>query len=271
MNYYEVLGLSPEAEDVAVQAVYRGLMKRYHPDIREADPAAELRAKQINEAYAVLGNPDRRRAYDAARVSATGKASMDKAPPGSTKAASRTHAVTPRPSKRPGTLVSNSFIILAVGVIGAGLASFQTSGGEATTAANGASQTTVAASEPPQSVSTAPPAASPRAPPAAVEDGAEPGMATDDSVAQSFNCARADTEILRLICGDPELARADAELSDKYGAALKTSSDPRKLRATQRRWIAERDAGVPDTTRLRQMYTARLSELSTDTAEEPPF
>lgn len=67
-NYYAVLGVSPESEDIVIQAAYRALMRRYHPD---KNPSAEAAQKtiQINAAYAVLGDATARAAYDVRRKS----------------------------------------------------------------------------------------------------------------------------------------------------------------------------------------------------------
>lgn len=65
MNYYETLGVSRNSEPEVIEAAYRALMKKYHPDLWRGDPAAaETRAKLINEAFATLRDPTRRRAYD---------------------------------------------------------------------------------------------------------------------------------------------------------------------------------------------------------------
>jgi len=63
-NYYRILGLAPYAEDVVIQAAYRALMRRYHPDTN-ASADAKQRAAEINEAYEVLSNPTKRARYDA--------------------------------------------------------------------------------------------------------------------------------------------------------------------------------------------------------------
>jgi hypothetical protein len=65
MNYYETLGVSRNSEPEVIEAAYRALMKKYHPDLWRGDEAtAEPRAKLINEAFATLRDSDRRRAYD---------------------------------------------------------------------------------------------------------------------------------------------------------------------------------------------------------------
>ena len=66
-NFYQILGVGPSASAREVKSAYRRLVKRYHPDLfstssAKADATEKLR--QINEAYAVLGNPKRRQDYD---------------------------------------------------------------------------------------------------------------------------------------------------------------------------------------------------------------
>lgn len=55
-DFYRVLGVAPYSEDVVIQAAYRALMRRYHPDTNRS-PDAQKRATEINEAYAVLSDP----------------------------------------------------------------------------------------------------------------------------------------------------------------------------------------------------------------------
>lgn len=65
MNYYSILGVAPTSEPEVIEAAYRALMKKYHPDKWNGQNAeAELRAKLINEAYSALRDPRRRREYD---------------------------------------------------------------------------------------------------------------------------------------------------------------------------------------------------------------
>src|SRR5271157_1148196 len=64
-DYYAILGVLPSIDDVALAAVYRALLKKYHPDVFRGSKAdAERRTREIIEAYEVLGNPENRKAYD---------------------------------------------------------------------------------------------------------------------------------------------------------------------------------------------------------------
>lgn len=65
-DYYALLHLQPGCSEAEIRAAYRRLARRYHPDLNPSPDAAQCMAA-INEAYAVLGNPARRRAYDLAR------------------------------------------------------------------------------------------------------------------------------------------------------------------------------------------------------------
>lgn len=63
-DYYEVLGVSKDADDAALKKAYRQLAKKYHPDANPGDKDAEAKFKEASEAYAVLSDPDKRRQYD---------------------------------------------------------------------------------------------------------------------------------------------------------------------------------------------------------------
>lgn len=63
-DYYEVLGVSREASDEEIKKAYRRLAMKYHPDRNNGDKAAEEKFKQVGEAYSVLGDAQKRAAYD---------------------------------------------------------------------------------------------------------------------------------------------------------------------------------------------------------------
>ena len=63
-DYYEVLGLSKGASDDEIKKAYRKLAKKYHPDMNPGDKTAEAKFKEVNEAYSVLSDKDKRAKYD---------------------------------------------------------------------------------------------------------------------------------------------------------------------------------------------------------------
>jgi curved DNA-binding protein len=64
-DYYQTLGVPKDADVKVIKDAYRELALRYHPDRNRDDPQAADRMKAVNEAYAVLSHPDKRREYDA--------------------------------------------------------------------------------------------------------------------------------------------------------------------------------------------------------------
>ncbi len=63
-DYYEVLGVDKSADDTSIKKAYRTLAKKYHPDMNPGDAEAEARFKEVNEAYDVLSDPDKKAKYD---------------------------------------------------------------------------------------------------------------------------------------------------------------------------------------------------------------
>jgi curved DNA-binding protein len=63
-NYYTILGVDRSASDEEIKRGFRRLALRYHPDRCPGDPESEEKFKEINEAYAVLADPDKRSEYD---------------------------------------------------------------------------------------------------------------------------------------------------------------------------------------------------------------
>lgn len=63
-DYYEVLGVSKDADDATLKKAYRVLAKKYHPDTNPGNAEAEAKFKEASEAYAVLSDPQKRKQYD---------------------------------------------------------------------------------------------------------------------------------------------------------------------------------------------------------------
>ena len=63
-DYYEVLGVAKGAGEAEIKKAYRSLAKKYHPDMNSGDAEAEAKFKEVNEAYAVLSDADKRAKYD---------------------------------------------------------------------------------------------------------------------------------------------------------------------------------------------------------------
>ena len=62
-DYYEILGVSRDANQQAIKSAYRKLARKYHPDVNKS-PDAQTKFKDINEAYEVLGDENKRKRYD---------------------------------------------------------------------------------------------------------------------------------------------------------------------------------------------------------------
>ena len=63
-DYYEVLGVDKSASAADIKKAYRRLAMKYHPDRNNGDKEAEAKFKEIGEAYEVLGDEQKRAAYD---------------------------------------------------------------------------------------------------------------------------------------------------------------------------------------------------------------
>lgn len=66
-DYYEILGVPRDVSDEDLKKAYRKLVLQYHPDRNPGDKTAEEKIREINAAYEVVGDPEKRRAYDRLR------------------------------------------------------------------------------------------------------------------------------------------------------------------------------------------------------------
>jgi len=64
-DYYKVLGVEKTATDAAIKKAYRKLARKYHPDVNQDNKEAEEKFKEISAAYDTLGDPEKRKKYDA--------------------------------------------------------------------------------------------------------------------------------------------------------------------------------------------------------------
>jgi curved DNA-binding protein CbpA len=93
-NHYEILGLSQKATAEEIKQRFRALARRWHPDVAKSEDATE-RFKAINEAYRVLGDPERRANYDSELKLASSRAASTASPRATGSA--RTSSTHPRP------------------------------------------------------------------------------------------------------------------------------------------------------------------------------
>jgi DnaJ-class molecular chaperone len=63
-DYYEVLGVAGDAKPEAIKKAYRALARKYHPDVNPGDKTAEAKFKEVQQAYDVLSDPEKRSRYD---------------------------------------------------------------------------------------------------------------------------------------------------------------------------------------------------------------
>ncbi|MGD0027184.1 MAG: DnaJ domain-containing protein, partial [Xanthobacteraceae bacterium] len=70
---YEVLGVDRKASAADIKSAYRRLAKKLHPDANKNDPKAAARFSELNAAHEIIGDEDKRKAYDRGEIDAEGK------------------------------------------------------------------------------------------------------------------------------------------------------------------------------------------------------
>jgi len=85
--------------------------------------------------------------------------------------------------------------------------------------------------------------------------------------AASFDCAKAGTQVEKLICGDPEISKFDEELSAAYKTALQDKSQADAIKQAQKQWMKERN-GCADADCLEISYRSRIDELKPEQSWE---
>src|SRR5919199_3666111 len=84
-DLYKALGVSKGASQEEIRRSYRKLAREHHPDANRDDPKAEERFKEIQHAYEILSNPEKRRQYDEGPRTFFGSQSPGRGGPGSTR------------------------------------------------------------------------------------------------------------------------------------------------------------------------------------------
>src|SRR6056297_2778399 len=72
-NPYTILGVDKTADERAIKSAFRKLAKKYHPDQNPEDPKAKERFNEVNQAYEIVGDKEKRKRFDRGEIDAEGK------------------------------------------------------------------------------------------------------------------------------------------------------------------------------------------------------
>lgn len=263
-DHYAVLNVSRDAEDVVIEVAWRALMKRYHPDKMQGDPAASERAKAINAAYDVLKDPGSRARYDRT-LDAEAKPAWTEpdtpdwrapepppSPPTATPTTAASSAATPRENWAPLFFIGLS-VLVGVGAIGSLMqpraSTPEVSQSEALPIAAGTSDTQ-SRREPAR---------------ARTVEQAEVGPSAQENVAPVEDpCALSVGAVAYLVCADPAVSRARRRVDEAFNAQLARSPDPTQLQEAQTVWLSRQDALPADKDRLLAAFDQRVREIEAD-------
>ncbi|WOB78686.1 DnaJ domain-containing protein [Brevundimonas nasdae] len=262
-DHYAVLNVSRDAEDVVIEVAWRALMKRYHPDKMQGDPAASERAKTINAAFDVLKDPESRARYDRT-LDAEAKPDWTEPDTSDWRAPQPTH---PPPTATSATVASSAasrgnwaplfFIGLSVLVGGGAIGSLmqpraptpKASQSEALPDAFSADETQTRR-EPSQTRK--------------VEQAGLGASAQEEVAAVEDPCASSVGAVAYLVCADPTVSRARRRVDEAFNVQLAKSSDPTRLQEAQTVWLSRQDALPADKDRLIAAFDQRVREIEAD-------
>lgn len=279
-DYYAILGLSPTSEDVVIRAAYRALIRRYHPDGNDSTAATD-RTREINAAYAVLIDPEKRAEYDElraaeARPNARLQRSVQPAPSRLFAAASATLLLvlvflviwSPLPLAKPPERVAH----VAARAPEAAREIPVLPPAEEPAAASEVTQQEVANPQLDEPLPPVPvPAQATRSTPAmakpVVAKPRPPQVAqarpTPSDAKPSFSCSIARTRAEITVCGNANLANLDRQQAMFYSQSWLRADPARRaqLQTTRDRFIDRRD-GCRSIACTRAAYLARMREVS---------
>ena len=72
-NLYEILGVAQSASDTEIKSAFRKLARKYHPDLNKDNKEAAEKFKEVNAAYEILGDKEKRQKYDNKEIDEEGK------------------------------------------------------------------------------------------------------------------------------------------------------------------------------------------------------